>query len=810
MKTTSFLLFFTLTAPAFAQTKALRCSGTVTDAAGKPVTGAVVELYQLPQRYPPSGPTLKSNVTTDTTGAYSFQLPEGTSLIFVYKTGLAPTWVQHWNPQSDLTDEQLVMTPAGRIGGSIVDDTDKPVGGAKVWVTSGYLLAAPASGRGTISYLNQMPKSDLLSAVSGPDGQFQIQGVPTNAALDLAVKLPGKVLRQPQREYISPETMRCRPGQQDVKLVLEPAGVVSGRIRSLETGKAVGGARIDLLHQGRMMATPVEPVSSDAQGRFLLASVSAGTYRVHAATASTNRVPEWVAETLPIVVEAGRTTRDLEVSAARGGFLQVSVLGREDKKPPPSATISAFKEDFNTWAACEADGLALLRLPAGEYQVSASAYNGNSSAEPVRATVETDKTNRLEIELSAPPMVRGIVRDPSGAPVSNLALTLFPPYGYNAGPVKTGPDGKFEFAWKPQRMGMQEKYSIIARDLQRGLAAAQDLEEEGGQLELRLQPALVLSGAVQDTAGKPLSNAVVQLFLWSGNSGSQLDEKPARTDARGQFQFRNLPLDRHYSVSATAPGYGSANKQLQADDTNTNRLELEAMELRVADRQLAGEVIGSDEKPAVGASVHIYGEGQPNASTRTDDRGRFRFDQVCEGNIQVSANLMGVSRAFGNARAQGGDTNVTIKLGVPQSFSSAEPSPRRISLKGKPLPELAGFELPADCPSSGKAVLVCLFDLEQRPSRRALRVLSEQHGLLSQKNITVVAIQAAVATPEAFKEWKDGNSLPFPVGRIAERNEKNKWASGAESLPWLILTDAGHQVLEEGFALEDLETKIKK
>ncbi|HWH71960.1 MAG TPA: hypothetical protein VNT26_21535, partial [Candidatus Sulfotelmatobacter sp.] len=156
----------------------------------------------------------------------------------------------------------------------------------------------------------------------------------------------------------------------------------------------------------------------------------------------------------------------------------------------------------------------------------------------------------------------------------------------------------------------------------------------------------------------------------------------------------------------------------------------------------------------------------------------------------------------------GGDTNVILQLGVNQSYSVRE-APKRAGLKGKPLPELIGLEFAADCAPAGKPILLCLFDLEQRPSRRLVRLLAEQQEALRQKGLTVLALQAAVATPDAFKEWQGANSLPFPVGRVAEKTATTKWATGVESLPWLILTDGQRKVVAEGFGLDELEAKIK-
>jgi hypothetical protein len=344
----------------------------------------------------------------------------------------------------------------------------------------------------------------------------------------------------------------------------------------------------------------------------------------------------------------------------------------------------------------------------------------------------------------------------------------------------------------------------MARDVELNLATAQDIEESTTTLDLRLEPGLVVAGRVEDVNGTPLSNATVRVYLWSGNSGSQFDNKPIRTDARGHFEITAMPLGRKYSLYATAKGYGSANQSIQ-ENTDTNRVELEPCVLKVADRKLAGEVVDADEKPVVRANVFMYGQGQPNGSVRTDDKGRFKFDAVCEGTVQLSASAQ---NAHGNTRAEAGDTNVVIRLGVSQSYSVRE-TPRRSSLKGKLLPDLAAVELSGDAAPAGKPLLLCLFDIEQRPSRRFVKQLADQHEALRQKGLTVLGVQAAVTTADSFKEWKDGNPVPFPVGRLAEKADKTKWASEVESLPWLILIDGDRRVTAEGFPLDELETKMK-
>ena len=55
---------------------------------------------------------------------------------------------------------------------------------------------------------------------------------------------------------------------------------------------------------------------------------------------------------------------------------------------------------------------------------------------------------------------------------------------------------------------------------------------------------------------------------------------------------------------------------------------------------------------------------------KTDAKGRFSFSAVCAGPIQLHANTP--NGGFGNATAEGGETNITIQLGT----SGAVPASR--------------------------------------------------------------------------------------------------------------------------------------
>jgi hypothetical protein len=126
--------------------------------------------------------------------------------------------------------------------------------------------------------------------------------------------------------------------------------------------------------------------------------------------------------------------------------------------------------------------------------------------------------------------------------------------------------------------------------------------------------------------------------------------------------------------------------------------------------------------------------------------------------------------------------------------------------EGMPLPALTGLE-----PNTlvgqitGKAVLICFFDWQQRPSRNCLLQLAEKKGALEKKGIAVIAVQAAKAERDKLDQWANEQGIDLPIGMFAADVEKELFRWGVRSLPWLILADREHIVQAEGFAVNESE-----
>ncbi len=132
------------------------------------------------------------------------------------------------------------------------------------------------------------------------------------------------------------------------------------------------------------------------------------------------------------------------------------------------------------------------------------------------------------------------------------------------------------------------------------------------------------------------------------------------------------------------------------------------------------------------------------------------------------------------------------------------------SLIGKPLPELEKMKIAIPDDASDQKLLVCFWDMNQRPSRYCINQLTEKEELLAEKDIVVACIQAADIDEDSLKQWVKDNNIPFPVGRTMPEFGKSRFDWGVKSLPWMILTDHMHIVTSEGFGPNEIEEKISE
>ncbi|MBN2588543.1 MAG: redoxin domain-containing protein [Sedimentisphaerales bacterium] len=131
------------------------------------------------------------------------------------------------------------------------------------------------------------------------------------------------------------------------------------------------------------------------------------------------------------------------------------------------------------------------------------------------------------------------------------------------------------------------------------------------------------------------------------------------------------------------------------------------------------------------------------------------------------------------------------------------------SLINKPLPDLneIGINiLQADLNENN--VLICFFDMQQRPSRNIVIQLNKRAQELYEKDIIILIVQTSEIENNSLDEWINENDISFPVAINKNGEKVNRSTWGVKALPWLILTNKQHNVVSEGFSINELDEKL--
>jgi protocatechuate 3,4-dioxygenase beta subunit len=783
-------------------------AGKVTNSQGGPVEGAKVTVYQMIYTETGSPPMTEvlGQKNTGADGTFTLTVtPKPDSDVYGYvvvrKEGLALGWIM-WRAQAR---EQLDI-PLGEpkdLAGQAVDEQGRPLADVDVHVAVG-MMGRPEERR-------HLSFPGFFTAKTDGNGRFVFAAMPAEATFDLWAEKPGRAtVGTFDRTTYRGIRYQFSPGQTGIRLTLPPEARIEGLVVEKESGKPAAGVRVMAESDPRQVGVPGQPAITAQDGTFRIGGLAPARYVVRLALALRVQTAEWVAEPVRVSLKAGETRGNIKLQLAKGGIVEVLVKDAAGK--PVAGVIASLRHvalEKSTGGSTDPNGLARLRVLPGRYSfpgVYRDGYSRPMSQQEV--TVKEGETKRIESILNTLPKIAGVVRDEAGNPLAGVKVEVKPS---GREEITTDASGKFEASWDPTswNSGRTTLFVIVARDPARNLAEAADIDEQAGTLAVKLRPAVSITGIVLDEAGKPLPGARLRVMLRVSNWGSTLGRGELAAGPDGRFEIKALPPERKYTITALADGYGKQEVTVDASDFKDNRHDTGELRLPLANLSITGVVVDANDKPVAGAGIYGYSQGsQPDIrEITTDAEGKFTIKGVCAGSIRLQANSRGPTPLYASVQTEGGATDVRIVIS--QRPTSQPYMPRRpASLRGKPLPPLKdlGIDLPAD--AAGKRLLVCFWDMGQRPSRYCVTQLAARAGPLGEKGVRIVAIQAAKVEDNALREWIGKNNVPFSVGNITGDIDKTQLAWGVASLPHLILTDKKHIVVAEGFSLGDLDQQV--
>ncbi len=788
-------------------------SGRVTDPQGQPVAGAEVTLYQLTAGELGVLPKVEAidRKTTGADGTYLFTAAKGTGAYredraIARKEGLSLGWAQ-WTMMADQRQDIQLGQPA-ELAGDVVDEAGRPIAEADVHIA----LAKIGKGQDR----RELRSTGFLRTKTDRNGHFVFADMPAGATFEFLVEGPGRAtIHTLEMSSYSREQCQFAPGQAGIRLTLPAEARVEGVVVEKAGGKPVGGIEVRAHADWRRSAPlPSKRAVSAPDGTFRMGGLPAGSCLVELVPLR-GQMPEWIAEDVQTPLKAGETKGDIRIQLTKGAMVEAFVkdpAGKPVEKVHVNLRLTQGEQSFG--AGSDANGLARIRVLPGVYHVSQifrPGYAAPETTDPV--TIAEGETKRVEYTVTPARRVAGIVRDEAGNPLAGVKVqaTWIRMALVMTGGAVSDASGKFDFPWDTSFPGRPVMAVIfVAREPLRNLVQALDIDEDTGPLDLKLQPGAIVTGTVLNQAGQPLPGATARVLVRVAKMSVRLGwDELATAGPDGVFEFKAVPPEREYTVEVTADGYGKHSISLAALGPQEKRHDIGQVKLAPSNLSISGLVVDPNEEPVAGVEISAYGEGQPDLqSVRTDAQGRFTIKGVSPGSIRLMVNPRGPSSLYGYTQAEAGATDVRINVSerrLPQAYA-----PRRgAALKGKPLPSLKdlGIDLPAS--AEGKRLLVCFWDMGQRPSRSCVTQLAAQAAQLGPKGVEIVTVHAAPVEGGILRQWLEENKVPFKTGVIAGDINKAKSAWGVTSLPHLILTDPKHIVAAEGFGVNELDKQIE-
>ncbi|MCE5187008.1 MAG: carboxypeptidase regulatory-like domain-containing protein [Planctomycetaceae bacterium] len=792
-------LLFAFAYPAFTQ-ESVTLKGKVTGPGDAVVEGAILRLYRISMEGQIQMNYLIAPVAetkSDAQGTFSFtvenQQTAGTAFYtcIASKDGLSCGWKSLLEDRQDL---DIQLTEPQKMIGFVLDPDGRAVSGAEVRL-------ALIGIKGDFSFTIGLEPIDNFVTRTCDQGRFEFNTLPEGSSAEILVKKDGRGILHTFTADVSPEGgLTYQAGQTEIMLTAHRPCKISGVVLDKEGGPVEGISVSAVQENIPVNLLGIGPAVSSADGTFEISQLPPGKYNLVVNS------QDWIASPVSLDVQ-GNVGAKIELQ--KGGVLEVKVLDGSTQQPLEKSSITIRSRDNSHTYFCNTDasGTAKKQLLPGNYEVSARHPGFQGAQNGAVAVIENEKTAAIEIQLSGQQKLTGIVKGPDGKPAKDISIRIMPNQGMRQN-IKTDDEGRFTVAWNPEEMSWVEgDFLLAAVDEKNKLAKIEPINAETKDVAVTLQPGCTVKGKVLSEEGKPLKDAEARLTIQGRQWGESYGEA-VKSDDAGEYVFSSLPTEQEFYVNVSGvKGYGSGSKGFSAE-ADAVAMAVEDITLRVANLTLTGQAVDAEGKGLADVRMQIYGDGQPNDNVVTDKDGNFKFEYVCPGSVQVHAyaqltpgNYIGRS-----LRTEGGAEGVVIVLsqrGGSQQYEPKKPAP----LVGKDLPDLSGYgvEVPADANS----ILVFVWDMQQRPSRHFVQQLAAKQESLLAKNIKVILLNASKVEKEPLQQWLAENKIPYACGIMSVDPDNAMFNLGVQGLPWLILTDNAKKVTAEGFAVEDLDDKIK-
>jgi hypothetical protein len=449
-----------------------------------------------------------------------------------------------------------------------------------------------------------------------------------------------------------------KPGD-EVELILDVGASLSGLVVDKAAGTPIEGCEVVVSHE---KGATVRKTVTSATGEFRVQDLPAGKLVV--SVEHERYVPR---PTIEHSVEAGEAAT-LRIELDGGKSIKGQVIAAEDGRHIEGATVTIRKKKARTDPTGRFH-VRGLEPESHDVQVAAEGFQAdqrtiNLAGSRVEAVAE--------IQLNRGATIRGRVQNEKAEPIANAEFKLFEAWGNWSYEdwmtrhldVRSAADGTFKLTGIPGRewleLWLRVKAEGYPETFEKGVRVARN--DDDVYVVITLRPGATISGRVIDQENRPVSGARLELRLQNAEmwwtDGQDPNVTVAGTDAAGEFRFDGLGFNT-YSLSVHVRGFSSAwrsNLDLTGGASVTNLL------LSVeAGAPVKGIVVGADDRPIVGATVHLWNQ-KGGAQAVSGEEGVFTVESISKGPWDVYATAVGYAYTHLSKQLPASDIGLRIVM----------------------------------------------------------------------------------------------------------------------------------------------------
>ncbi|HUR27207.1 MAG TPA: sigma-70 family RNA polymerase sigma factor [Planctomycetota bacterium] len=521
------------------------------------------------------------------------------------------------------------------LGGIVVDPAGKPIAGAEIRVRRN-----PLDEIMVLDLAHARDSYAVADAQTDAGGEFAL-AVPQGRTLELHAAAAG---------FAEFRLAHCHAGER-VKIVLQPAAVVHGRVVRKEDGSPVADAEVQLLLRGPGgLGNTGAPraATTDGRGAYRIEGIAAGRYTMRVYP----RLDAFAAAEEFEIVGGQELRKDFSIE--RGHTLRGRVTEAGTGTPIPGARVGegwTAKRNVTTDANGEYvfEGFATQ----GFYDIDVTARGYGRKLATVRAP-DGPFPERLDVELERARSLAGRVVDASGAPIEGAyvaAVAYLIDGGHDWESFVTGADGRFEIATLAPDAHhalwvRRESFASFLRQLP-------EREVETPRFDVGdvvLVRGSSVFGTVIDEAKRPVPGMNVELDgngaefnAWEPQTFGEaaqlyLGRRSTRCDDLGRFSFSDLSAGEYEVVALRADSHDRIGARVHVGKEETVR----GFELVVAQgMSISGRLRGPRGEAVVGyvsvdpedAKVKTGTSGDVHA----EPDGSFRVTGLAAGSYALTA-----------------------------------------------------------------------------------------------------------------------------------------------------------------------------